>query len=111
MWGNMSASALLICMNVFGVPVEYGRGSALVQIKGIFDANYVEVDPDTGAYVMSTGPMLCVRASDLPEGKALKGDLVVIKGNIIGGEVNYRVLEPKPDSEGGIKLILQRVAR
>ncbi len=105
MWGNMSASALLICMNVFGVPVEYGRGSALVQIKGIFDANYVEVDPDTGAYVMSAGPMLCVRASDLPEGKALKGDLVTVK------EVNYRVLEPKPDSEGGIKLILQRVAR
>lgn len=101
----MSASALLICMNVFGVPVEYGRGSALVQIKGIFDANYVEVDPDTGAYVMSTGPMLCVRASDLPEGKALKGDLVTVK------EVNYRVLEPKPDSEGGIRLILQRVAR
>ncbi|MEA4872186.1 MAG: hypothetical protein VB076_05165 [Synergistaceae bacterium] len=105
MWGNMSASALLICMNVFGVPVEYGRGSALVQIKGIFDANYVEVDPDTGAYVMSAGPMLCVRASDLPEGKALKGDLLTVK------EVNYRVLEPKPDSEGGIKLILQRVAR
>ena len=105
MWGNMSASALLICMNVFGVPVEYGRGSALVQIKGIFDANYVEVDPDTGAYVMSAGPMLCVRASDLPEGKALKGDLVTVK------EVNYRVLEPKPDSEGGIKVILQRVAR
>ena len=105
MWGEMSASALLICMNVFGVPVEYGRGSALVQIKGIFDANYVEVDPDTGAYVMSAGPMLCVRASDLPEGKALKGDLVTVK------EVNYRVLEPKPDSEGGIKLILQRVAR
>ena len=101
----MSASALLICINVFGVPVEYGRGSALVQIKGIFDANYVEVDPDTGAYVMSAGPMLCVRASDLPEGKALKGDLVTVK------EVNYRVLEPKPDSEGGIKLILQRVAR
>ncbi|MPN58023.1 hypothetical protein SDC9_205720 [bioreactor metagenome] len=105
MWGNMSASALLICMNVFGVPVEYGRGSALVQIKGIFDANYDEVDPDTGAYVMSAGPMLCVRASDLPEGKALKGDLLTVK------EVNYRVLEPKPDSEGGIKLILQRVAR
>lgn len=105
MWGEMSASALLICMNVFGVPVEYGRGSALVQIKGIFDANYVEVDPDTGAYVMSAGPMLCVRASDLPERKALKGDLVTVK------EVNYRVLEPKPDSEGGIKLILQRVAR
>jgi DNA-directed RNA polymerase subunit E'/Rpb7 len=105
MWGNMSASALLICINVFGVPVEYGRGSALVQIKGIFDANYVEVDPDTGAYVMSAGPMLCVRASDLPEGKALKGDLVTVK------EVNYRVLEPKPDSEGGIKVILQRVAR
>ena len=105
MWGEMSASALLICINVFGVPVEYGRGSALVQIKGIFDANYVEVDPDTGAYVMSAGPMLCVRASDLPEGKALKGDLVTVK------EVNYRVLEPKPDSEGGIKLILQRVAR
>lgn len=105
MWGNMSASALLICMNVFGVPVEYGRDSALVQIKGIFDANYVEVDPDTGAYVMSAGPMLCVRALDLPEGKALKGDLVTVK------EVNYRVLEPKPDSEGGIKLILQRVAR
>ena len=101
----MSASALLICINVFGVPVEYGRGSALVQIKGIFDANYVEVDPDTGAYVMSAGPMLCVRASDLPEGKALKGDLVTVK------EVNYRVLEPKPDSEGGIKVILQRVAR
>lgn len=101
----MSASALLICINVFGVPVEYGRGSAILQIKGIFDANYVEVDPDTGAYVMSAGPMLCVRASDLPEGKALKGDLVTVK------EVNYRVLEPKPDSEGGIKLILQRVAR
>ena len=105
MWGNMSASALLICMNIFGVPVEYGRGSSIVQIKGIFDANYVEVDPNTGAYVMSAGPMLCVRASDLPDGKALHGDIVTVK------DANYRVLEPKPDSEGGIKLILQRVAR
>ncbi len=101
----MSASALLICLNVFGVPVEYGRGSAFIQIKGIFDANYVEVDPDTGAYVMSAGPMLCVRASDLPEEKALKGDFVTVK------DVLYRVLEPKPDSEGGIRLILQRVTR
>lgn len=99
----MSASMLRVCVNVFGVPVDYRRGSTVTQISGIFDANYVEVDPDTGAYVMSAGPMLCVIASKLPDGKAFQGDQVTIE------EIVYRVIEPKPDSEGAVKLILQRV--
>lgn len=103
MWDIVSASMLRVCVNVFGVPVNYGRGSIITQIRGIFDANYVEVDPDTGAYVMSAGPMLCVIASTLPDGKAYQGDLVTIKAIV------YRVIEPKPDSEGAVKLILQRV--
>lgn len=105
MWAALSASSLLTCIKTFGVPVEYGRGSSVIQINGIYDANYIEVDPNTGAYVMSANPILFVSAADLPEGKAVADDFITVKN------IKFKVIEPQPDSEGGIKLILQRTSR
>lgn len=100
-WGNLSDRMLRTALNVFGDPVTYTRGATTVQIsKAVFDANFLAVDPDTGATVQSTGPMIGVRLAELPGGKAEKGDKVVRNG------VTYRVIESQPDSEGHARLIL-----
>ncbi len=102
-WQNLSDRMLRTALSVFGETVMYTRGTTAVPIsKAVFDKNYVTVDPNTGAQIMSTNPMIGVRVADLPNGEAREGDLVTVRG------VEYRVIDKQPDSEGHIKLILQR---
>lgn len=105
MFRDLQDSMHVLCLKIMGLSVEYARGALVVPVTGVFDANYVEVDPSTGAPVMSVGPLLGVRTADLPDGKAMKGDRITVDG------VVYRVIEARPDSEGGIDLILEAVRR
>lgn len=90
-------------MNVFGGAITYTRGATSVPIsKAVFDDNYQAVDPNTGAIITSTNPMLGIRLADLPGGEAQSGDTVTRKG------ITYRVIEQQPDSEGHARLILHR---
>ncbi len=90
------------CISTFGVSVVYIRGPECVSVIGVFDKNYVSVDPETGVPVQSTDPILGVREQDLPGGEAKRGDTVTIDS------VQYRVVDVQQDSEGGAKLILRR---
>lgn len=90
-------------LNVFGEAITYTRGATSVPVrKAVFDANYQGVDPNTGAVITSTNPMLGVRLADLPGGEAREGDTVTRNG------VTYRVIEQQKDSEGHARLILHR---
>lgn len=94
---------LRTAIRTFGVPIVYIRGAQLTPLtNAVFDANYQEVDPETGAIISSVGPMLGVRALDLPE-LPQSGHQVSVSG------VLYHVINVQPDSEGRLNLILHKV--
>lgn len=99
---KLAADMLDTCLKALGAPVVYTRGSEQFNIQGIFDKNYIAVDPNTGAAVISATPMLSVNIASLPGKKWLEGDTVTVDGVI------YSVIEDQSDSGDGIKLILQR---
>lgn len=105
-WKNLSDRMLRTTLKTFNDAdnaITYTRGGVSVPLsQAIYDDNYQSVDPDTGAPITSTNPMLGVRLADLPDGKAMKGDQIVRNG------ITYRVLEQQPDSEGHAKLILAK---
>lgn len=105
-WTDLVNGMNRCCQNAFsekeGVIYIRNNGDQL-SIQGIFDANFISVDPDTGATISSTTPVLAIIANDLPVSPD-EGDKVVIRG------VTYKVMETQPDSEGMIKLILHRAA-
>ena len=93
------------CLRTFGKDAVYVRGMQKKKVCGIFDANYLEVDSQTGLPVMSAGPVFDMNQLDGPGGEWQEGDRVEIDG------VLYEIIEPRPDSECGVSMILQRVAR
>lgn len=88
---------------VFGEPVTFipASGAAPVVGSGIFDEAYTEVDAVGG--IISVGPALGIRLSEFqsPFQTAPKqDDRFVVRGK------TYTVREPRPDSHGGMKLLL-----
>lgn len=71
-------------------------------LEGIFDENFVAVDPASETEVTSVHPVLFVKLSDM-EAPPAKGDEVTIGG------VDYRVIQPQDDSEGGTRLLLHKI--
>lgn len=105
-WNDLSDRMLRTTLKTFSdaSPITYTRGATAVPIsEAVFDENFQSVDPDTGAPITSTNPMLGVRLADLPGGKAQKGDKVT------RNSIEYRVIEQQPDSEGHAKLILAKL--
>ena len=86
-----------VCLRTLGIQAEYIRGDSRKTVQGIFDANYLPV--------MSVGPVFDMDLHDLPEGGWQEGDKMEIEG------VLYEIIEPKPDSESGVSMALQRVSR
>ena len=105
MWDLLLKGLNKTCVDVFGesegVMYVYREGSQ-VKIQAIFDKNFMSVDPDTGATIITTTPMISIVESSLNR-EPLEGDQVIIKGT------TYRVMEPQRDSEGMIKLVLHEV--
>lgn len=75
-------------------------GTALAQ--AVFDSAHVAVDPETGAPVSSTSPVLGVRLSDLPN-EPTNRDRIRARG------VLYRISDVQPDGVAGVTLILKKV--
>ena len=79
-------------------------GGTAKTIKVIFDCSYLAVDPDTQTKIMSTEPMLLAQAADLPDAENItQDDRFVIDGK------NFRPVEPRPDGQGLIEIILEAV--
>lgn len=89
-------------LNTFGEPVVYvPQGRSAVSITAIFDAVFEELDPNTGAIIVSKKPVLGIREADLSF-TPREGDNVLIR------ETNYRVVEVMTDGQGGSQLRLHK---
>lgn len=74
-------------------------GVALAQ--AVFDTAHVTVDPETGAPVSSSNPILGVRLVDLPN-KPTNRDLVRARGEL------FKISDVQPDGVAGVTIILRK---
>lgn len=88
----------------FGEDVVYTpRGQQPINIRGIFDREFQQVDPDTEIVIASNTPMLGVKLADIPF-KPKKGDKVKIRN------IEYKLTDAQEDGQGGASLILHKVS-
>jgi hypothetical protein len=89
-------------MSVFGEPVHYMPvAAAALDITGIYDDAYVEVDPAGGMGVTSARPVLGVQLSEFPSPPQQRDRLTVV-----GTGETFIVKEVRPDNHGAAKLML-----
>lgn len=70
--------------------------------RGVFQASYVGLDPETGVEVRSTQPVLLLDQDDLPF-RLQQHDEVEARG------ATYRVRDTQPDGHRGLLVMLHRV--
>lgn len=70
--------------------------------KAVFDTAHTAVDPDTGAPVSSTHPVLGVCLADLPSEPTTRVR-VRVRGQL------YRIHDVQPDGIAGVTIILKQV--
>ena len=87
-----------------GVSVLYAPSSgAPVTVSGMFDANYTSVDPQEPG-VSTVGPALFLRLNELPNDPGGDEEL-----RVTVNAKQYRAHTVKPDTMGGVVLLLNRV--
>lgn len=102
-WLEQTGAVLDSCMGAFGEDIEYTpSGGSPVSTVGIFDNEYQAIDPNTGAIVTSTGPILGVKNENLPQAPR-EEDTVAVRGQ------QYRVIQVQTDGQGGSKLLLHKI--
>jgi hypothetical protein len=104
MRNDLASIALRAVVRVMGELVAYRRRGEQWPVSGVFEANHVGLDPDTGVQVRSTQPALLIQGSALPMDPQ-QGDEVDVRG------VSYVVRDPQPDGHGGWLLLLHRAGR
>lgn len=102
-WEGVVGDAMDRCVAVFGEgegAIVYTHVSGLsYAVNGVFEAQTEEVDPDTGALVLSYRPMVSLRLSLLRE-LPKQGDTCLIRSKV------YQVLTPDFDGQGTVALRL-----
>lgn len=102
-WEKAKDDIIKAGIAAFGESVEYHAQLRLpVEIRGIFDAAFVPVDPQSGVSVGSSVPMIDIRLADLPTSPS-PGDRVLVRGDF------YRVVTFQPDGQGAAKLLLHKI--
>lgn len=102
-WTQAKDAAIKAGIATFGESVEYHPQLALpLDIRAIFDAAYVPVDPQTGVSIGSAVPTLDLRLADLPQSPS-PGDRCIVRGDF------YRVVSFQPDGQGAAKLLLHKL--
>lgn len=102
-WAQARDAAIKAGIATFGEAVEYHPQLSMpLEIKAIFDAAFVPVDPDTGVPVGSAVPMIDLRLADLPQLPS-PGDRCFVRGDC------YRVVTYQPDGQGAAKLLLHKL--
>jgi len=103
MLNDLANRALTAVVRVMGEPVTYTRGQQSAQVKGVYQASHVGLDPETGMQVNSTQPIVLIDGWSLSfEPRA--GDVVVVRNT------TYRVRDAQPDGHTGWLLMLHRAA-
>ena len=90
-------------IRVFGEPVNYRpKKGGPYTLHGVFDRNFVQVDPDTEAVIASNVPSLGINLNEMHE-KPEQGDEVRIYDEY------FVVTDSQEDGQGGATLILQKI--
>lgn len=99
---DLACNILDACKACFGESVKYvPKVGAPFDIRGIFDNQFEQVDPDTEIVVASNQPTLGIKLADLPLPPA-KGDKVFVR------DLEYRVIDSQEDGVAGAVLFLHR---
>ncbi|MFK0090953.1 hypothetical protein ACIQUS_27175 [Pseudomonas sp. NPDC090755] len=112
-WASMAQRMLGVSIRTFSEPSAaidpdgavywltdgVAPGVALAQV--VFDSAHVAVDPETGAPVSSSNPVLGVRLIDLPN-KPTSRDRVRARGEL------YSINDVQPDGVAGVTIILRK---
>lgn len=101
MLNDLANRALAAVVRTMGEPVVYTHGQDTAQVKGVFQASHIGLDPDTGMQVNSTQPILLVDGWGLAFDPH-PGDTVEVR------DTTYRVRDAKPDGHTGWLLMLHR---
>ena len=105
-WEELVDEAMGQCTDVFGEgadQVTYTHsGGTPYTLDGIFEAESIDTDPETGAKIISNTPQISFRLSDM-QAEPDNRDTVVIRG------VSYRVKDPRYDGQGTVTMRLYRV--
>ncbi len=104
-WDEARAKAQRKAVDYFGRSIVFLPSGSVIEYeidKAVFDETYQAVDPDTGAIIQSTDPMLHVKLDDLPSTPG-SGDRVRI------GDDTYRIVRYEPDGLGLASLYLHKV--
>ena len=78
------------------------RKGGSFEIKGIFDTQFVQVDPDTEEVVASNVPRVGIKLADIPFAPE-QGDVLEIRNK------RYKITDAQEDGLGGVSLLLHRV--
>lgn len=104
-WEESVDEAMRDCIEAFGEgddQVTYTHlGGSPYTLNGIFEAESIETDPDTGAQIISNNPQVAFRLSEM-QAMPENGDTVTVRG------VNYKVKEPILDGQGTVTCRLWR---
>lgn len=101
MINDLANRALTAVTKVMGETITYRRRGEAHEVRGVFQASHVGLDPETGMQVRSTQPIVLIDGWSLPF-KPAQGDEVEVRG------VLYKVRDAQPDGHTGVLLMLHR---
>lgn len=94
--------------DIFGEPITYApQGALSFTVQGVFDHEYLALNPASGQEAASRMPVCGVREQaflSLGQAKPKQGDTLIRQRN----GLKYVVKMPQPDGHGHILLKLQR---
>lgn len=100
---DLACNILDAAKSCFGEAVIYiPKVGASLNIRGIYDNQFEQVDPDTEIVVANNQPTLGIKLKDLPLPPA-KGDKVFIR------DIEYKVIDSQEDGVAGATLFLHKV--
>lgn len=108
-WLDDADGVIAEAMEAFGEPVSFEPPVVVDPAspsggRGKFDAAHEAVDIGGEAAVSSSAPVLTVRIADFIMAPT-DGTRLTVRGE------RYEVLDPQPDGQGGLKLVLKTLKR
>jgi hypothetical protein len=102
-WPTLVVGMDAALLPTLGVPASYTTSAAVVVgiDKVIFDNGHTRVQANTVG-VVDTRPWLFLRLSDLPVDPETDDGTFTVDG------VNYKIVEPQRDGQGGMRCILRK---
>lgn len=105
MINDLANRALGAVVRVMGdrEPFTFRHRGQSATARGVYQAAYVGLDPETGVQVRSTQPVLLISQDDLPF-KLQQGDEVEARGAL------FKVRDAQPDGHRGVLVMLHRTS-